>query len=152
MNKNQEIDIGGVPEQNVQALEGLKNTEVRNHNNETQQSALNGAEEINHSVGKTASVSSRTESIQRYKDAVKEALELEFVEFIYSQPRASWKSWTDVGERRKELNLTAEQATSALEEVYEEFAKNVNPRDWDIFQNGTPEERRKLQDSTYWEM
>jgi hypothetical protein len=48
MNKNHEIDIGGVPAQNIQdSLEGLKNAEVRNLNNEVQQSGVSGAEEIN---------------------------------------------------------------------------------------------------------
>lgn len=63
MNKSHEIDIGGVPAQNIQeSLEGLRNTEVRNLNNEVQQPAPNGAEEINRLVAGVASAKSPTGS------------------------------------------------------------------------------------------
>jgi len=37
-------------------------------------------------------------------------------------------------------------------ELVEEFAKSVNQREWDIFQNGTPEQIRALQDAIACEM
>lgn len=59
MNKSHEIDIGGVPEPNIQeSVEGLKNAEVRNLNKEVQQSAVSGAEEINRLVAGVASAMS----------------------------------------------------------------------------------------------
>lgn len=147
MNKNHEVDIAGVPEQNVQkSLEGLNNPEVRNLNDELQQPAVNGAEEINCSVEGVASGTSPTESIQRYKEAVEKALERRYMEFLYSQSMGSWKYWLYADRLGKELNLSDEQVHTAVEDVYAEFARRANPREWNIFLNGTPEEVTTLQD------
>ena len=146
MNKNHEIDISGVPEQNIQeSLDGLKNNEVRNLNNETQQPALNGAEGINRLVGGVTSGTSPSESIRRYKDAVKEALECRYMEFLYSQSMGGWKYWVYANPLGNELNLTDEQVHTALKEVYADFARRANPREWDIFLHGTSEQVAALQ-------
>jgi hypothetical protein len=152
-NKSREVNISGTPEHKAQdSLEGLKNNEVRNINKDVQQPALNGAEEINRSVEGVASGTSPTESIHRYKDAVKKALERQYMEFLYSQSMGSWKFWAYADLQRKELNLTEEQAHTVVEEVHEEFAKSADPHDWDIFHNGTPEQKRNFQEAIAYEM
>jgi len=99
-----------------------------------------------------ASRMSRSDSIQPYKDAVKEALECEYLEFLYSQSTGSWKRWAYVTHLEKELSLTEEQSRAVQEEVVEEFRKGADPSDWDIFLNGTLEQRKALQDAIACEM
>jgi hypothetical protein len=129
------------------AQEGL-DAEVRNRNNEVEQPALNSTGEINRLVDGT----SPTESIQQYKDAVKKALERSYLEFLYSQSMGSWKSWAYADYLCKELRFTDEQARAIEAEVYNEFGKTADSGDWDIFLNGSPEQRRALQDAIAWEM
>lgn len=141
----------GVPEHRTQeSLEGLTNPEIRNLNNEAVLTAPQGANEINHLGG--ASQTPPTESIQRYKNAVKEALERDYLEFLYAQSMGSWKSWAYAEHLRKELSLTEEQASAIEAELYKEFGKTADPSDWDIFLNGTPEQRKALQDAIASEM
>ena len=138
----------GTPEQKAQdSIEDLKNNEVRL--NEAQQPA---AEEIHRLVEGVASGTSPTESIQRYKDAVKKALERDYLEFLYAQCMGSWKSWAYAEHLRKQLGFTDEYARRIEGEVYEEFGKTADAGDWDIFLNGTPEQRKALQNAIAWEM
>lgn len=151
-NEANEVSLSGTPEQKAQdSMEGLKNKEVHNHN-DVRQPALNGAEEVNRLVEGVASGTSPTESIQRYKDAVKRALERDYLEFLYAQSMGSWKSWAYVEHLRKELGFTEEQARTIEAEVYEEFGKTADSRDWDIFLNGSAEQWKALQDSIAYEM
>ena len=129
------------------AQKGL-DAEVRNHNNELEQPALNGAGEINRLVDGT----SPTESIQQYKDAVKKALERSYLEFLYAQSMGSWKSWAYADYLRKELGFTEERARAIEAEVYKEFGKTADSGDWNIFLNGSPEQRKALQDAIAYEM
>jgi hypothetical protein len=142
------LNVNGTPEQKAQdSIEGLKNNEVRH--NEAQPPA---AEEINRLVEGVASGTSPTESIQRYKDAVKKALERDYLEFLYAQSMGSWKSWAYAEYLRKELSFTDEYARRIEGEVYKEFGKTADATDWDIFLNGTAEQRKGLQDAIAWEM
>lgn len=110
MKKEHKTNINGAPEHlHQESLEGLGSPEVCNLNNEVQQSAPNDAEEINRLSEKVSSETS-AEPIQQYKDAVRNALKREYLEFLYSQSMGSWKSWAYVGYLRRELNLTDEQA------------------------------------------
>lgn len=127
--------------------EGL-DAEVRNHNNEVEQPALNSTGEINRLVGGT----SPTDSIQQYKDAVKKALERSYLEFLYSQSMGSWKSWAYADYLCKKLGFAEEQAGAIEAEVYKEFGKTADSGDWDIFLNGSPEQRKALQDAIAYEM
>ena len=64
MKENDQINVNGVPEQRTQeSLEGLANPEVRNVNNEVEQSAPDGAEEINRSVEGVNSETSLTQEV-----------------------------------------------------------------------------------------
>jgi hypothetical protein len=129
------------------AQEGL-DAEVRNHNNEVEKPALNSTGEINRLVDGTPP----TESIRQYKDAVKKALERSYLEFLYAQSMGSWKSWAYADYLRKELSFTEDQARAIEAEVYEEFGKTADSGDWDIFLNGSPEQRKALQDAIAYEM
>lgn len=152
MKTSHQLNGRGVPEHRTQEfLEDLKNSEVRNLNNEAGQLAPSGVDEINHSAEGYAGRTSRSESIQRYADAVKDALEREYLEFLYSS-MGSWKLWAYVAHVEKELSLTEEQARVAQEEVVEEFRKSADPNIWNIFLNGTPEQREALQDAIACEM
>jgi len=154
MNKKvKELNACGAPEQKTQEfLEGLSSPEVRNLNNEVHQLAANGAERVNHLVEGGASQTLPTESIPQYENAVKEALERDYLEFLYAQSMGSWKSWAYAEHLRKELSLTEEQARAIEEEVYKKFGKTADPSDWNIFLNGTPEQRKALQDAIACEM
>ena len=64
----------------------------------------------------------------------------------------SWKSWAYADYLRKELRFTEEQACAIEAEVFEEFGKTVDSGDWDIFLNGSPGQRKALQDAIAYEM
>lgn len=193
MNKSHEIDIGGVPAQNIQeSLEGLKNDEVRNLNNAVQQSAVSGTEEINRLVAGVASaksptgsgdqadannkliagqenhwdltrmvdfleqtdevpnfVSTRKELLQIVRYWVKELLELEFVHFRLQISGGVEMLFRAFVEKRiaRIANLLGDDAVNqAKEEAYQEFGEDQDPREWNVFLNGSAEERRALQE------
>jgi hypothetical protein len=85
------------------------------------------------------------DGIKRYKEAVQEALDREYCEFLYSQSMGSWKYWIWADQIASEVGLSEEQQTAAQKEVYDEFGKEADPSKWNIFLHGTPEERRALQ-------
>ncbi len=148
--KSNEVNVSGTQEQKTQdSMECLTNHEARNLNYEGQQPALNAGEQINRLVEGIASGTSPTEPIERYKDAVKEALERQYMEFLYAQSMGSWKAWSYTRHLRGEMGLPDEQAHAALEEGYAEFAKRANPREWAIFLTGTPEQKRGLQEAIH---
>jgi len=147
MNKKfDEVDISGAPTTKHESPQGLKKPDVRNPN-EVEQSAPDSAQETRDAVEGIASGTSPTESIELYKDAVKEALEREYREFLYAQSMGSWKRWAYVDQLRKALSLTEELTQALQEEVYEEFGKSADPSDWDIFLHGTQEQVKNLQDA-----
>ena len=218
MNKNDEIDIGGVPEQNIQeSLEGHKNIEVRNLNNEVQQPAPNGAGEINRLVEGVATatspiiavvestlISETSEDIQKYMEHranpsvrnadngflgeihsggfrigylddingsgaeemegflptqheliqlakywAKVAIDIEYFWFCYQQTGSTEIRRGPFARRRvaRIAHLLGEDVVNkAKEEAYEEYGKDQDPRIWNVFLNGTREEREAVQD------
>jgi hypothetical protein len=172
-------NVSGVPEQKTQdSPKGLKNDEVRNLNNEAQQAAPSDEEDIDRLMEGVASRTLPTNSeddgrdpalskrilgtaretsvaevsIQHYKDAVREAVECDYIEFLHSTSVGGWKYWSYAGHLARRLGLTEDQKRQAQKEVLDEYGKTTDPSAWNIFLNGSSEERRALQDSIAWEM
>jgi hypothetical protein len=120
--------------------------------NENEKQSKLTVDDIDRGPEVDASRMSRSDSIRPYKDAVKEALEREYQEFLYSQSMGSWKRWAYVTHLEKELSLTEEQARAVQEEAVEDLRKSADPSDCDIFLNGTPEQCKALQDAIAREM
>ena len=153
MKRKDEVNVKVVPEEETQgALEGLTNPEVHNLNQQTTLTSFDGADGVSQLIEGVASGTSPTIPSQQYKDAVRKALEREYLQFLYAQSMGAWKSWAYVGHVKKQLSLTDEQARAAQKEVFEEFRENANPSEWDIFVNGTPEQWKALQDAIAREM
>jgi hypothetical protein len=48
--------------------------------------------------------------------------------------------------------LGDDETSAAVEQAYAEYAKDIDPRTWDVFLNGTPEEQSALQEEIEREM
>lgn len=94
-------------------------------------------------------VPTRYELIQLAKHWAKVAIDIEYFWFCYEQPSSSEIRLRPFAWRR--VNRIAdvlgdEAVQKAVDAAYEEYGKRQDARTWNIFLNGTPEERKALQD------
>jgi hypothetical protein len=96
-----------------------------------------------------AFVPTRHELIQLAKYWAGVEIDLEFSWFVYQATGSSEIRRGPFASRRiaRIAEALGEEAVAeAVRQAYNEFAKGIDPRTWSIFLNGTPEERRVLQD------
>lgn len=94
-------------------------------------------------------VATRHELIQLVKYWATVETDLDFYWFVYQCTGSSEIRLRPFAGRRISRIAEAlgeEEVAKAVREAHNEFAKGVDPRTWNIFLNGTPEEREALQD------
>ena len=76
-------------------------------------------------------------------------LDLDYFMFLHSQTGSDWLRKSHFAHRRvgriAEI-LGADEVKKNIDEVYAEFGKTGNKRYWDIFLNGTEEQREEIQE------
>lgn len=102
-----------------------------------------GAEEIQ------GFVATRHELIQLAKYWAEKAIHIDYLWFLYEQTGSSDRrvrafAWRRVS-RIAEM-VGKEEGDEAVKQVYEEYGKSQDPRVWNIFLNGTAEEREAFRE------
>jgi hypothetical protein len=152
-----DVDVNHAPEGEQKYWEHLANPVVRNVDNEllgairlrgltigcVEEVNGRGAEEVRNFVP------TRHELIQLVKYWAKIGIDIDYFWFCYQQTgstemRRGPYAWRRV--KRIADILGVEVVKEAIDEACEEYGKDQDPRAWNIFLNGTSEERRVLQD------
>jgi len=98
---------------------------------------------------------SRHELIQIVKYWAEVTLGLDYFMFIYSQTGSEQLRRVYFAHRRigriAEI-LGEDEVSKAIDEVYTKFGKNQDKRTWDIFLNGTQEQREEIKEEIQSEM
>jgi hypothetical protein len=100
-------------------------------------------------------VATRHELIQLVKYWATVEIERDFDWFVYQGTGSSELRRRAFARRRIARIAEAlgeEEVAKAVREAHSEFAKGIDPRTWNIFLNGTPEEREALQGEIWREM
>jgi len=100
-------------------------------------------------------VPTRHELIRLVKYWATVEIELDFDCFVYQCTGSSEIRRGPFASRRIARIAEAlgeEEVAKAVREAHSEFAKGIDPRTWNIFLNGTPEEQQKFQDEIQREM
>lgn len=108
-----------------------------------------GAEEIQ------GFLATRHELIQLAKYWTTKAIDIEYWWFLYeqvgtSETRSRAFAWRRVS--RIEEIVGKEEVDGAVKEAYDEYGKRLDAKAWNIFLNGTPEEREAFRKEIYAEM
>ena len=167
MNSSEEVAVNNQEVELTDAVsEHLKNPVVRNTDNEflgqlrgpgftighVDEVNGRGAEEIQ------GFIATRHELIQLAKYWAKKAIDIEYFWFLYEQTGSSDRRIRAFAWRRvsRIAELVGKEVNEAVKQAYDEFGEGFKSaegkRAWNIFLNGTPEERKALQDEVYAEM
>jgi len=97
----------------------------------------------------------RHELIQIVKYWTEEWLDLDYFMFLYNQTGSDWLRKSHFAHRRvgriAEI-LGDDEVKKTIDEVYTQFGKTKDKRTWDIFLNGTEEQREEIQDEIQREL
>jgi hypothetical protein len=135
----------------------LRNPQTPNSDNSSLGQYTNGAftvgsvDEVNGRGAQEvpAFIPTRNELVELAKYWAKVAIEAEFFGFIYACSGSTEIRLIPFAWRRVDRIADCvgeDEVGNAVEEVYEELAKTRDVRTWQIFRNGTPEERQAIQD------
>ena len=91
----------------------------------------------------------RQELIEQVKYWAEEALQYEYGSFVNNNYGGSPMYWAAIANHRINriaATLGDDEVTKAFDEVYAEFGKKQDKRYWDVYLNGSKEQREALQD------